>query len=85
MPFPATKNRHFLSKRHANALHEYYMNTGQLPRPVVEVHVDRGPQSVTNLLQYLYTKPAPPLAKPSGSSATYQQGGRKPVTTKDQH
>ena len=38
----------------ADALHEYYMSTGQLPRPVVEVHVDRGPQSVTNLLQYLY-------------------------------
>jgi hypothetical protein len=69
----------------ADALHEYYMNTGQLPRPVVEVHVDRGPQSVTNLLQYLYTRPVPPPTKPSGSSATYQQGNRKPVTTKDHH
>ena len=61
------------------------MSTGQLPRPVVEVHVDRGPQSVTNLLQYLYTKPATPPAKPSGSSATYQQGDRKPVSTKPHH
>ncbi|MBC8244555.1 MAG: hypothetical protein H8E20_09185 [Verrucomicrobia bacterium] len=69
----------------ADALHEYYMSTGQLPRPVVEVHVDRGPQSVTNLLQYLYTKPATPPAKPSGSSATYQQGDRKPVSTKPHH
>ena len=69
----------------ADALHEYYMSTGQLPRPVIEVHVDRGPQSVTNLLQYLYTKPASPPAKPSGSSATYQQGGSKPVSTKPHH
>ena len=69
----------------ADALHEYYMSTGQLPRPVVEVHVDRGPQSVTNLLQYLYTKPASPPVKPSGSSATYQQGDRKPVSTKPHH
>jgi hypothetical protein len=69
----------------ADALHEYYMNSGQLPRPVVEVRVGSGPQSVTNLLQYLYTKPAPLPAKPSGSSATYQQGNKKPITTKDQH
>jgi hypothetical protein len=69
----------------ADALHEYYMNSGQLPRPVVEVRVGSGPQSVTNLLQYLYTKPAPLPAKPSGSSATYQQGNKKPVTTKDHH
>lgn len=68
-----------------DALHEYYMNSGQLPRPVVEVRVGSGPQSVTNLLQYLYTKPAPLPAKPSGSSATYQQGNKKPVTTKDHH
>ena len=66
----------------ADALHEYYMSTGQLPRPVVEVHVDRGPQSVTNLLQYLYNKPVPPPAKPSGSSATYQRSDRKPISTK---
>lgn len=69
----------------ADALHEYYMSTGQLPRPVVEVHVDRGPQSATSLLQYLYTKPVPPPAKPSGSAATYQQGSRKPVSTKPHH
>jgi hypothetical protein len=69
----------------ADALHENAMSTGQLPRPVIEVHVDRGPQSVTNLLQYLYTKPASPPAKPSGSSATYQQGGSKPVSTKPHH
>ena len=66
----------------ADALHEYYMSTGQLPRPVVEVHVDRGPQSVTNLLQYLYNKPVPPPAKPSGSSATYQRSDRMPISTK---
>ena len=69
----------------ADALHEYYMNSGQLPRPIVEVRAGSGPQSVTNLLQYLYTKPAPLPAKPSGSSATYQQGNKKPVTTKDHH
>ena len=57
----------------ADALHKYYISTGQLPRPVVEVHVDRGQQPVTNLLQYLYNKPVPPTAKPDGSSATYQQ------------
>jgi len=66
----------------ADALHKFHISTGQLPRPVVEVHVDRGPQSVTNLLQYLYNKPVPPPAKPSGSSATYQRGSRKPVSTK---
>ena len=66
----------------ADALHKYYISTGQLPRPVVEVHVDRGQQPVTNLLQYLYNKPVPPTAKPDGSSATYQQGDRKPVSTK---
>jgi hypothetical protein len=64
---------------------ENYMNSSQLPRPIVEVRVGSGPQSVTNLLQYLYTKPAPLPAKPSGSSATYQQGNKKPVTTKDHH
>jgi hypothetical protein len=70
----------------ADALHEYYMNSGQLPRPVVEIRVETGPQSATNLLQYLYTRPVPaPPAKPSGSSATYQQGNKKPVTTKDHH
>ena len=69
----------------ADALHEYYMNSGQLPRHIVEVRAGSGPQSVTNLLQYLYTKPAPLPAKPSGSSATYQQGNKKPVTTKDHH
>ena len=70
----------------ADALHEYYMNSGQLPRPVVEIRVETGPQSATNLLQYLYTRPVPaPPAKPSGSSATYQQGNKKPITTKDQH
>ncbi len=68
----------------ADALHEHYMNSGQLPRPVVEIRVETGPQSATNLLQYLYTRPVPaPPAKPSGSSATYQQGNKKPVTTKD--
>ena len=61
----------------ADALHEYYMNSGQLPRPIGEVRAGSGPQSVTNLLQYLYTKPAPLPAKPSGSSATYQQGNKK--------
>ena len=35
---------------------ENYMNFGQLPRPIVEIRVGSGPQSVTNLLQYLYTK-----------------------------
>jgi hypothetical protein len=70
----------------ADALREYYMNSGQLPRPVVEIRVETGPQSATNLLQYLYTRPVPaPPAKPSGSSATYQQGNKKPVTTKDHH
>ncbi len=70
----------------ADALHEYHMNSGQLPRPVVEVRVGSGPQSVTNLLQYLHTRPVPPPpAKPSGSSATYQQGNKKPVTTKEPH
>ncbi len=70
----------------ADALHEYYMNSGQLPRPVVEIRAETGPQSATNLLQYLYTRPVPaPPAKPSGSSATYQQGNKKPVTTKDHH
>ena len=65
----------------ADALHEHYMNSGQLPRPVVEIRVETGPQSATNLLQYLRPVPAPP-AKPSGSSATDQQGDKKPVTTK---
>ena len=64
---------------------ENYMNSGQLPRHIVEVRAGSGPQSVTNLLQYLYTKPTPLPAKPSGSSATYQQGNKKPVTTKDHH
>ena len=68
----------------ADALHEHSMNSGQLPRPVVEIRVETGPKSATNLLQYLYTRPVPaPPAKPSGSSATYQQGNKKPVTTKD--
>ena len=52
------------------------MNSGQLPGPVLRVRVGRGTQSLTNLLQYLYTKP-------SGSSATYQQDNKKPVITKD--
>ena len=68
----------------ADALHKFHISTGQLPRPVVEVHVDRGPQSVTNLLQYLYTKPVSPAAKPGGSSATYRGVG-KPVSTKPDH
>ena len=46
-----------------------------------DVRVGSGPQSVTNLLQYLYTK-SPPLP---ASSVTYQQGNKKPVTTKDHH
>ena len=67
----------------ADALHEFYMNSGQLPRPVVELRVETGPKSATNLLQLL-SRPVPaPPAKPSGSSATYQQGNKKPVTTKD--
>ena len=69
----------------ADALHEYYMNSGQLPRPVVEIRVETGPKSATNLLPLL-SRPVPaPPAKPSGSSATYQQGNKKPVTTKDHH
>ncbi|MDA7679778.1 hypothetical protein N8622_00800 [bacterium] len=71
-------------KTQADALREFYINSGQLPRPVVEIRVETGPKSATNLLQYLYTRPVPaPPAKPSGSSATYQQGNKKPVTTKD--
>ena len=67
----------------ADALHEFYRNSGQLPRPVVEIRVETGPKSATNLLQLL-SRPVPaPPAKPSGSSATYQQGNKKPVTTKD--
>ena len=70
----------------ADALHENYINSGQLPRPIVEVRVGSGPQSVTNLLQYLFT-PSRLLCQPSQatSSATYQQGNKKPVTTKDHH
>lgn len=65
---------------------ENYMNSGQLPRPIVDVRVGSGPQSVTNLLQYLFT-PSRLLCQPSQatSSATYQQGNKKPVTTKDHH
>ncbi|HJN89566.1 MAG TPA: secretin N-terminal domain-containing protein [Verrucomicrobiota bacterium] len=69
----------------ADALHEYYMNKGDLPRPVIEVHVDQGPQSITNLLQHLYNRPIPTPTKPNGSSATYQQGNKKPVSTKAHH
>ena len=69
----------------ADALHEHSMNSGQLPRPVVEIRVETGPKSATNILQLL-SRPVPaPPAKPSGSSATYQQGNKKPVTTKDHH
>ena len=46
---------------------ENYMNSSQLPRPIVEVRVGRGPQSVTNLLQYLYTKRL--LCRPSQATA----------------
>ncbi|HJO09125.1 MAG TPA: secretin N-terminal domain-containing protein [Verrucomicrobiota bacterium] len=69
----------------SEALHEYYMNKGDLPRPVIEVHVDQGPQSTTNLLQYLYNRPIPAPIKPNGSSATYKQEGSKPVSTKPHH
>jgi len=69
----------------ADALHEYYMNSANCPGTSLRFERAVGPQSVTNLLQYLYTKPAPLPAKPSGSSATYQQGNKKPVTTKDHH
>jgi hypothetical protein len=46
---------------------ENYMNSSQLPRPIVEVRVGSGPQSVTNLLQYLYTKRL--LCRPSQATA----------------
>ncbi len=54
------------------------MNSDQLAGSVLQVRVGRGPQSLTNPLQYLYTKP-------SGSSANYQQDNKKPLITKDHY
>jgi hypothetical protein len=54
------------------------MNSDQLAGSVLRVRVGRGPQSLTNPLQYLYTKP-------SGSSANYQQDNKKPLITKDHY
>ncbi|HAH97896.1 MAG TPA: hypothetical protein DCO70_01075, partial [Verrucomicrobiales bacterium] len=61
-----------------------HISKGQLPQPKIEVHMNNTTQSVTDLLQYLYTRPAQPQNKPSGSSATYQKGTEKPISTKAQ-
>ena len=68
----------------ADALHKFHISKGQLPQPKIEVHMNNTTQSVTDLLQYLYTRPAQPQNKPSGSSATYQKGTEKPISTKAQ-